>query len=273
MNAFIHTFKVADEYFFYDVNKNNILQISHKLYKYLSVVSDNSENKPKMDFEIKRNIENLKERGYLSTDRIEQIEHPMSKFIESYLTSKLQSICLQVTQNCNLRCQYCVYSGGYNNREHSNKVMDIETAKKSVDFLIKNSSESDTVCIGFYGGEPLLNFELIEETVHYAIENYPGKDYYFALTTNGTVFSEKILDFLEKYNFAVTISLDGNKETHDANRKYANSNKGSFDEVLKNIHIIKEKYKKISSKIMFSVVLSVSSDFMGCNDFFPVQKF
>lgn len=87
----------------------------------------------------------------------------MSDLLSSYLTSKLQSICLQVTQDCNLRCKYCAYSENYKNRVHNNKTMSIETAKKAVDFLIHNSSESDIVGISFYGGEPLLNFKLIRK--------------------------------------------------------------------------------------------------------------
>ncbi|MEC0331736.1 Cys-rich peptide radical SAM maturase CcpM [Paenibacillus macerans] len=260
---FVHVFSMVDEYFLYDVNKNNILQIDYLLYKYLK-----DGNVEVTDESLYLSIDRLKKRGYLSGNRIEKIEHPMSKLIHSYLTSKLQSICLQVTQDCNLRCAYCVYSGDYNNRTHDKKMMSLKTAKKAVDFLIKNSSESDIICIGFYGGEPLLNFEVIKETVLYATKKYPGKDYYFTLTTNGTVIKENYMKFLEEHQFALTISIDGNKEMHDVNRKFKNSGKGSFEAIMKNIQKIRECYPNLSSKLMFSVVLSVSSDFTGCNEFF-----
>lgn len=262
-NPFIHVFKVAGEYFLYDVNKNNILQIDRATYEYF-----NAEGLEIPDRQVLDNIERLKERGYLSSTRIEKIEHPMSKLIHSYLSCKLQSICLQVTQDCNLRCEYCVYSGGYSNRTHNKKEMNFDTAKKAVDFLIANSTESDIVCIGFYGGEPLLNFELIKKTVEYVTQKYTGKEYYFALTTNGTVFTDDCLAFLEEYKFAITISIDGNKEIHNVNRKFKNSEVGSYDIIMDNIRKIREKYPNLSKSLMFSVVLSVSSDYMGCNEFF-----
>ena len=98
---------MADENFLYDVNKNNILQIDNETYQYFR-----NENADVPDGKVFENIKRLQSRGYLSNKRIEKIEHPMSKLIHSYLSCKLQSICLQVTQDCNLRCEYCVYSGG-----------------------------------------------------------------------------------------------------------------------------------------------------------------
>lgn len=260
---FIHVFRVADEYFLYDVNRNNILQIEKSAYEYFK-----SGEYDCPDGHVQTIIERLKDRGYLSCARIEKIEHPMSTLIHSYLSCKLQSICLQVTQDCNLRCKYCVYSGGYSNRTHNKKEMDFDTAKNAVDFLIAHSMESDTVCIGFYGGEPLLNFDVIKKTVQYVTGRYPGKEYYFALTTNGTVFTDESLAFLEKYKFAITISIDGSREMHNANRKFKNSGAGSFDKVMGYIRKIREQYQGVSEGLMFSVVLSVSSDYMGCHEFF-----
>lgn len=262
-SPFIHVFKVADEYFLYDVNKNNILQIDKATYKYFK-----AERLEIPNDQVCANIARLKERGYLSNTRIERIEHPMSNLIHSYLSCKLQSICLQVTQDCNLRCKYCVYSGGYSNRTHNKKEMNFVTAKKAIDFLIANSTESDIMCIGFYGGEPLLNFELIKKTVHYVTQRYTGKEYYFALTTNGTIFTDECLDFLEEYKFAITISIDGDKEIHNVNRKFKNSEIGSFDIIMDNMRKIRENHSGLSEKLMFSVVMSVSSDYMGCNEFF-----
>ena len=262
-NPFVHVFKMADENFLYDVNKNNILQIDNETYQYFR-----NENADVPDGKVFENIKRLQSRGYLSNKRIEKIEHPMSKLIHSYLSCKLQSICLQVTQDCNLRCEYCVYSGGYSNRTHNKQKMSFDTAKKAVDFLIANSTESDMVCIGFYGGEPLLNFEVIKETVLYVTQEYTGKEYYFALTSNGTVFTDEYLAFLEEYKFTVTVSIDGNKEMHDINRKFKNSEVGSFDIIMDNIRKIRDNYPNLSKNLMFSVVLSVSSDYVGCNDFF-----
>jgi len=260
-SPFIHLFNVANKYCFYDVNKNNVLEISKEVYDYLLNSDTSNEN-------VLSEIKSLKNRGYLSTKRITKIEHPMTPLISNYLDNKMQMITLQVTQNCNLRCKYCVYGGDYKTRQHSNKTMTLEIAKKAVDFFIAHSSESDRVGIAFYGGEPLLNFNVIRETVLYLINEYPGKQYYFTITTNGTVFNDENLKFMNEFKFGIMISLDGDKQTHNANRRFKNNDQGSFDTVIKNIQYIKEHYPKLNELMAFSVVLSLSSYFSGCNDFF-----
>lgn len=85
---------------------------------------------------------------------------------------------MQVTQNCNLRCQYCVYSGSYINRVHNNKRMSVEVAKQAIDFLVKHSENSKEISIGFYGGEPLLEVPLIREVVDYAEGVFSGKNFF-----------------------------------------------------------------------------------------------
>ena len=87
-------------------------------------------------------ISNMKRAGMLKPNAIQTIEHPMTNFAEDMLENNLSRITLQVTQNCNLRCAYCVYSGSYNNRMHNNKRMDVQTAKKALDFLKKHSKNS-----------------------------------------------------------------------------------------------------------------------------------
>ncbi len=144
-------------------------------------------------------------------------------------------ITLQVTQNCNLHCSYCAYSGNYENRSHKALNMDIETAKKGIDYLIEHSPDNEIVDIGFYGGEPLLTFNLIKECVAYAEKKAEGKNMMFNLTTNGTLIKPEMIDFFEKHNVSITISIDGPREIHDLNRKFAHSGTGSFDIMMKNL--------------------------------------
>ncbi|MDL0414458.1 4Fe-4S cluster-binding domain-containing protein, partial [Clostridioides difficile] len=108
--------------------------------------------------------------------------HPETKYIKYHIENNLSSIILQVTQNCNLRCDYCIYSGSYSNRVHTNKRMNIDVAKRSIDYLIKNSSQLNEVSVGFYGGEPLLEFDLIKQIVEYVKVVGEGKEIYFNLT-------------------------------------------------------------------------------------------
>ena len=81
-----------------------------------------------------------------------------------------------MTQQCNLRCEYCAYSGIYDNRTHSNKRMSFETAKKSIDFFLDHSRDSESIAFGFYGGEPLLEASLIEKCIDYINKNVEGKE-------------------------------------------------------------------------------------------------
>lgn len=160
---FIHTFTAGNNCYLYDVNTDKILHIPENVYQCLENNPDEQELEKVTDAGAKEYILNLKEKGFLKTTRVEETEHPETKFLSSYLDSKVTTLILQVTQNCNLRCDYCVYSGSYHNRIHSNKRMSFEMAKKGIDFLAEHSGECDKIHLGFYGGEPLLEFELIHK--------------------------------------------------------------------------------------------------------------
>lgn len=107
--------------------------------------------------------------------------------------------------------------------------------------FIERSFESESLHLGFYGGEPLLEIELIKKCVDYIQKNVEGKRITFGITTNGTLLTGEVLQFLYDNDFSITISLDGPKEDHDACRKFANG-KGSFDIVVKNISEAKRLY-------------------------------
>lgn len=88
----------------------------------------------------------------------------MTELLDDILDVNIESINLQVTQNCNLRCEYCPYTGNfYNNRRHTNKSMSFELVKRGIDFLYNHSMNCEVVNVAFYGGEPLLEFELIKK--------------------------------------------------------------------------------------------------------------
>ncbi len=99
------------------------------------------------------------------------MEHPETEGLEYILENNLNTMALQLTQNCNLRCKYCVYSGNYENRKHSSLKMNKEIAYRAIDFFVRHSSDSEKLHLGFYGGEPLLEFELIKGCVEYIKKN------------------------------------------------------------------------------------------------------
>ncbi|WP_227060852.1 4Fe-4S cluster-binding domain-containing protein [[Clostridium] scindens] len=111
-------------------------------------------------------IAKYQKEGLFKPNVVEKIWHPQTDIVEHHTEKKLQQLTLQVTQQCNLRCEYCIYSGIYDgNRTHANKRMNFEVARKAIDFFLEHSIETSDVVIGFYGGEPLLEFELIRRCI------------------------------------------------------------------------------------------------------------
>lgn len=147
---FIKLFKSMNQYYVFDVNTNSIICINKEIYEELKETNSIDETKNKQ-------ILTLKKRGYLKENNEEiRVCHPALPMVEKYMEGNLKQLILQVTQNCNLRCKYCIYSGSYINRTHTNKRMSFETAKKAVDFYFHHNFNKDTAVISFYGGSHYL---------------------------------------------------------------------------------------------------------------------
>lgn len=150
---------------------------------------------------------------------------------------ELKALCLHMAHTCNLRCLYCFagdgeYSGG-------TKLMPAEVARKAVDLLLSRSGRKKNVEIDFFGGEPMLNFDVVKDTVLYAREEQKkyGKEVHFTITTNGTILDDESLSFINENMDNVVLSIDGRKEVHDRLRIYSDKS-GSYDRVLPNIRKI-----------------------------------
>ena len=128
------------------------------------------------------------------------------------------------------------------NRVHTNKRMSLETAKRAVDFYYDHCKNAKSVQIGFYGGEPLLEIEMIKEIVEYSKVLFRGKDLTFNMTTNASLLDEDKIDFLATNDFNLTISLDGPEEVQNSGRKFAGSLKGTYQKVIDNISKIEERH-------------------------------
>ncbi|HOT06715.1 MAG TPA: radical SAM protein [Methanotrichaceae archaeon] len=182
-----------------------------------------------------------------------EIHDPDKGDIEKYLLKRgFTQLLLGVTEDCNLRCKYCIYSDFYkHSRGYSEKYMNFFTAKKAIDNYFsllemgKRFNPLRRPTIGFYGGEPLLNFKLIEKCVDYIEQNYYKT--MFVMTTNGCLLDEEKAKWLMKHDFMIIVSLDGPEQEHNRNRIYANG-RGTFKDIMKNIRpIMKADYKKIYS--------------------------
>ncbi len=163
------------------------------------------------------------------------------ELIEDISTSSSE-MALEVGEDCNLRCLYCVHQDeNKENRNHGSRQMTRETALAAIDFLAKNSSKAEGVVLSFYGGEPLLNFPLIKESVSYAKEIFKDKPIQFNLTTNGTLITPEIARFLAENQFDVKVSIDGPQEVHDRYRKNI-AGGGSFTHVKAGLQNLYKEY-------------------------------
>lgn len=151
---FIHLFQTSTGFYFYDVNTDSILNIDENVYDYLKKEQLGESSSNTLEY-----VEFLRKQGYLKSNKVKITEHPETEVLKYHCENRVEGIILQVTQNCNLHCDYCTYSGGYINRIHTNKRMSKETAKRGIDYLISHSRDCQYVSIGFYGGEPLLEFD------------------------------------------------------------------------------------------------------------------
>lgn len=263
---FIKLFRTPNRKYFYEPNKNEFITISDESYEYLKKVFDGREDSLEMPNEIKE----LLDMGYLAEKSVvEKVEHPYTEHIPAILLRKIGKMTLQVTQNCNFRCKYCVYSGAENSyqRVHSNKVMNWNTARKAIDFLWEHSIDSKDVNIGFYGGEPLLEFDLIKKAIEYSRKKFMGKEISFSMTTNGTLLTEEIIRFLSKNKVQLVISLDGAKEINDENRVFKNGS-GTYDRVIRKIDLIKQIDSVYANSVEISMVINPNNDFDDINRFF-----
>ena len=158
-------------------------------------------------------------------------EDDYEPFASMMVDSPIKAMCLHVAHDCNLRCAYCFAStGGYGT---GRKLMPLEVGKKAIDFLIEKSEGRRNLELDFFGGEPLMNFDMVKETVQYARkrEKETGKYFRFTITTNGLMLDDDKIDFINKEMSNVVLSLDGRPEVNDRVRCRTNG-AGSYEAVL-----------------------------------------
>lgn len=258
--VYMHLFQTLNSFYLYDTNANSIIKISEQLYDELIKGKERLPENPQ--------ILKLKERGFLQSIKKPEICHPLTDKVESYIQNNLSLLILQVTQNCNLRCRYCVYSGSYMNRVHSNKRMSFETAKQAVDFYYEHSKNTEAALISFYGGEPLLELDLIKRVVGYCEMKFSEKQLNINMTTNATLLTIESMDFLQSHQVNLTISLDGPEEIHNEGRVFADSKKGTFAKIMENLKLFEQLYPEYVSTISFNAVLGENNNFKDTSNFF-----
>ncbi|MDR3593521.1 thioether cross-link-forming SCIFF peptide maturase [Clostridium sp.] len=247
--SLVHKFKQGENYFVLDVNTGAVHVVDELVYDILD------DNKLKNKKEVLENlkgkydeqelseaydeIQELAEEGILySQDQYEDIAHS-SMDDRDYI----KAICLNVIHGCNLRCKYCFADEGEYHGHGG--VMSVDTAKKAIDYVIKRSGPRKNIEIDLFGGEPTLIMDSIKEIIQYARDNEEkwGKKIRFTMTTNATLLTPDMMDYMDKEMGNIILSLDGRKEVND-NVRIKVDKSGSYDDIIPNIkEMIKRRTK------------------------------
>jgi uncharacterized protein len=238
--SLIHKFKQGENYFVLDVNTGAVHVVDELVYDILG--ENELKNKKEVLEELKEKydkeelseaydeIQELAEEGILySKDQYEEIAHS-SMDDRDYI----KAICLNVIHGCNLRCKYCFADEGEYHGHGG--VMNIETAKKAIDYVIKRSGPRRNIEIDLFGGEPTLIMDTIKEIIQYARDNEAkwNKNIRFTMTTNATLLTADMMDYMDKEMGNIILSLDGRKEVND-NVRIKVDKSGSYDDIVPNI--------------------------------------
>lgn len=155
----------------------------------------------------------------------------MAGYLKKKTAGVVKALCLHIAHTCNLNCSYCFASQGKYHGERA--VMSFEVGKQALDFLVANSGTRHNLEVDFFGGEPLMNWQVVKDLVAYArsVEKERGKNFRFTLTTNGVLIDDDVIDFVNREMHNVVLSLDGRKEVHDRFRvDYAGN--GSWEKIV-----------------------------------------
>lgn len=244
----IHQYKNNGYNIVIDINSGSIHSVDEVAYDIIEMVSQKKEDKEIVDaitakysditekdvIETLEDVETLTKEGKLFSDDIFEDFAPAFKKKQSVL----KAICLHVAHDCNMDCGYCFAGKGEYQGEKG--LMSFETGKKAIDFLIENSPGRKNLEVDFFGGEPLLNWDVCKKLVEYArsIEKEHNKNFRFTLTTNGLLVNDDVIEFSNKEMSNVVLSLDGQKCVNDKMRKTKNG-QGTYDLII-------EKFKKFA---------------------------
>ncbi len=200
----------------------------------------------------------------------------LQRVMKVTLTKPAVTLDLFLTFNCNLRCDYCFVEG-----KDQGQVMPLSTAQKGVDFVIEQSAHKKEIEIVFFGGEPLLELDLMRSVAAYARSSAAekGKTVRFSITTNGTLLNDSALEFAEEFGILYMLSLDGAQATHDSHRRTIDGT-GSFNRIVSRLPLLKQRQEWLAARITVSpdTAASLATDIrtlfdMGINQFFVEPDF
>ena len=232
----VHQYKNNGYNMVLDVCSGSVHVVDDLSYDVIALFEDNSEDEivkklskydEKVVREVIEEVKELKEEGMLFTEDI----YKDYIFDVKKRSTVVKALCLHIAHDCNLACKYCFAEEGEYKGDRS--LMSAEVGKKALDFLVENSGNRVNLEVDFFGGEPLMNFDVVKEIVAYgrSLEKEHNKKFRFTLTTNGMLLNDEIMEFANKEMSNVVLSIDGRKEIHDLMRPTPNG-KGSYDIIL-----------------------------------------
>lgn len=273
-------------YFVYDVVSNQLLGVDKIIWDILSMLGNDD------SATISRNLSTIysialiekalseiavfqQDRHCFQANPLKSFKRPCRKnMLGRILAHKIGHVILEVTQSCNLKCDYCNYSGTYpQERRHTKVKMTRKIAVKCINFLASHCDdyEGEFLSVGFYGGEPLLEYNLIQMVVN-ECKSVLLRPVQFSITTNGTLLNQAVVKYLVDENISLQVSLDGSREIHDRYRKNA-AGTGSFDRIINNLQLMKQIYPDyFKHKVGFNIVISPPFQVQNVMTFFSTNE-
>jgi uncharacterized protein len=242
-------FKFKDKMILYDLSTNTICRVNDELtydilrfageYDMQALLMELNAHHSNIDEKsVNGVIEPMREVGFFIS--VPACQNTIEETKAKLLAYTPYTLALCIAQSCNLACIYCYAEDSGSNSK--NQLMEFKIAKKSIDYLVENSKNIKTLHIQFFGGEPLLNFQVMKQAVEYTGEATKGTDkkFTFSLTTNATILNDEIQRFLIDNDITTKLSIDGDQVTHDKQRPFRNGG-GSYRQVLINSLKFKDK--------------------------------
>ena len=234
----VHQYKNNGYNIVLDVNSGSVHVVDELVYDVIELLNQNKEQEEILsllsDKYAKEDLrEAMEECGQLEQEGVLFSKDVYENAILDYKARKtvVKALCLHIAHDCNLACRYCfAEEGEYHGRR---ALMSYEVGKKALDFLIANSGSRRNLEVDFFGGEPLMNWQVVKDLVAYGREQEKlhDKKFRFTLTTNGVLLNQEVMDFCNQEMGNVVLSIDGRKEVHDFMRPFRGG-KGSYDRIL-----------------------------------------
>lgn len=243
--AIVHKFKVNNIKMLLDTNSGAVHVVDDIIYDIIDYYKNLNEKEIILKMKDKYSEEEIKE----ACGEIREIENDGELYTEDPYedivlkhneVSYIKALCLNIAHDCNLRCSYCFASkGDYNGKR---ELMSEDVAHRAIDFVIKNSGPRKNIEVDLFGGEPLMNMDVVKSTVEYGYKmgEKNGKVIHFTITTNATLLNDEIIDYLNKNMVNIVLSIDGRKSVNDSVRVRADGS-GTYDSILPKIKKMVER--------------------------------